>query len=50
MDPALAPLLKDAQVAAGLIKDPKVPFKLTPQEIIEFIFFPGALGDAPTPV
>lgn len=39
-DPAIADLIHQSVAAAGLLKEGQKPPRMTPQEIIEFIFFP----------
>mmetsp|Transcript_29048 Transcript_29048/g.78230 ORF Transcript_29048/g.78230 Transcript_29048/m.78230 type:complete len:724 (+) Transcript_29048:54-2225(+) len=39
-DPEIVPIIQESQKAAGLLKDPRKPPKMTDEEIIEFIFFP----------
>jgi len=39
-DPELAPILQASRKASGLVKEGDKPPKMSPQDIIEFIFFP----------
>lgn len=39
-DPEVAPLIEESRRAAGLLKDPSKPPRMSDQEVIEFIFFP----------